>query len=90
MDGLWYVYLVRCKDKSLYCGTTNDIQHRVHMHNMKIGAKYTAGRTPVVLVYTEKCGTQSSACVREYRIKQMTKEEKENLAAQYGTKNRRS
>jgi putative endonuclease len=80
---IWYAYLVRCKDNSLYCGTTNNIERRVHVHNTRTAAKYTAGRTPVVLVYTEKCGTQSAACAREYVIKHLTKKRKEKLVAKY-------
>jgi putative endonuclease len=83
MSKNWYVYLVRCKDNSLYCGTTNNVERRVHAHTMQTGAKYTASRAPVTLVYTELCGTQSLACIREYEIKHMTKEQKENLVADY-------
>jgi putative endonuclease len=88
MSELWYAYLVRCSDNSLYCGTTNDILRRVKLHNMQTGAKYTAARTPVVLVYAEECQNQSAACVREYAIKRMTKAQKEKLAADYSTSSR--
>jgi putative endonuclease len=75
----WYVYLVRCNDDSLYCGMTNDLEKRVTKHNSGRGAKYTASRRPVELVYFETYPAKPLALKREWKIKQMTKEEKENL-----------
>ena len=48
-----YVYMLRCKDDSLYTGWTNDLEHRLQMHATGKGAKYTRGRGPLTLVYTE-------------------------------------
>ncbi len=84
---MYYVYLLKCSDGTLYCGTTNNLDKRLKEHNegKGRGAKYTAGRRPVRLVYTEKKRTKSSALKREYVIKQMKRYEKINLY-EYKTK----
>lgn len=76
-----YVYLVRCADDSLYCGWTTDLKHRMDAHNGYIpgGAKYTRGRRPVTLVYSESFYNKQDAQRREYAIKQMTKAKKLQL-----------
>jgi putative endonuclease len=78
---MYYVYLVRCKDNSLYCGQTNNIEKRIEEHNSSKNksAKYTKGRRPVTLVYVEKYTTLSDALKREYKIKQLPKTKKEKL-----------
>ncbi len=78
---MYYVYLIRCKDNSLYCGQTNNIENRIREHNESKtkSARYTRGRGPVVLVYTEKVKTLSQALKREHEIKQLTKQKKELL-----------
>lgn len=78
---MYYVYLVRCKDHSLYCGQTNNLKKRIVTHNScnSQSAKYTRGRAPVVLVYFEKKKTLSLALKRECEIKKMTKKQKELL-----------
>ena len=80
MDKKWFVYLIRCGDGSLYCGITDDVQRRLEAHRMGKGAKYTRGRGPLELVYTEECGTYSEALKREYAIKQLPRLEKLQLA----------
>ena len=80
MDKKWFVYLLRCGDGSLYCGITDDVQRRLEAHRMGKGAKYTRGRGPLELVYTEECGTYSEALKREYAIKQLPRLEKLQLA----------
>lgn len=72
----WYVYILRCSDGTLYTGSTDDVARRVAVHNSGKGAKYTRGRTPVEVVYTEKCETCSAALKREYAIKQLTRQQK--------------
>lgn len=74
-----YVYIVRCSDGTLYTGYTTDVERRVSEHNSGEGAKYTRGRTPVELVHTEEFEDKGSAMSREYRIKQLSKDEKEEL-----------
>ncbi|MCU5747055.1 GIY-YIG nuclease family protein [Staphylococcus sp. SQ8-PEA] len=71
-----YVYIVKCKDESLYTGYTKDVPQRVIKHNKGLGAKYTKIRRPVVLVYQEMYTSKSKALKREYEIKQYSREEK--------------
>ncbi len=62
-DQLWSVYLVQCADGSLYTGIAKDVGGRVSRHNQGAGAKYTRGRGPVELVYSEAVGTGVPLCV---------------------------
>lgn len=78
-NSMYYVYLLRCCDNTLYCGYTTDINKRVNTHNAGKGAKYTKSRRPVVLVYFEQCETKSEALRREAQIKKMPREKKELL-----------
>lgn len=75
----WYVYILRCADDTLYTGVTDDVPRRLQTHNSGKGAKYTRGRTPVSVVYTETCATYSDALKREYVIKQLKRQEKLQL-----------
>ncbi|MBQ4109037.1 MAG: GIY-YIG nuclease family protein [Clostridia bacterium] len=74
-----YTYILKCADGTLYCGWTNDLEKRLKAHNDGKGAKYTRSRLPVTLVYYEEFDTAQEAQKREYRIKQMTRQEKLNL-----------
>lgn len=78
---MYFIYLLRCKDNSLYCGQTNNLKKRVIEHNeSKIkSAKYTRGRRPITLVYMEQVKTLSEALRREYEIKKLPKRKKELL-----------
>ena len=71
-----YIYIVRCKDGSLYTGYAKDIKQRIAKHNSGQGAKYTKIRRPVELVYQEMFNTKSEALKREYEIKTLTREKK--------------
>ena len=75
----WYVYMVRCRDNSLYTGYTNDPQRRLMVHNAGKGAKYTRSRLPVTLVYQEEFSDKIEAQKREWAVKQLTKAQKEAL-----------
>lgn len=77
----WFVYMLRCKDGSLYTGCTDDVQRRLAVHNSGKGAKYTRSRLPVALVYEEPCADRSEALRREAAIKKMKKEAKEAMLA---------
>lgn len=79
MEKTWYLYILRCGDDSLYTGITDDIQRRLAAHKAGKGAKYTRGRGPLVLVYSEVCGSHSDALKRELTIKAMTRTEKMKL-----------
>ena len=74
-----YTYILKCKDETLYCGWTNDLEKRVKVHNEGKGAKYTRCRLPVTLVYYEVFETSVEAQRREYQIKQMPRAEKLRL-----------
>lgn len=81
MPDVWFVYMVRCADNSLYTGVAKDVARRVEEHNNndQLGAKYTRARRPVSLVYQETCADRSAACKRESAIKQLSKDAKESL-----------
>lgn len=79
MEKTWKLYMLRCRDGSLYTGITTDVEKRVAAHNAGKGAKYTRGRGPLELVYCEDCGDHSAALKRELDIKSLTKEEKLKL-----------
>lgn len=73
---MFYVYILKCSDDTLYTGFTVNLENRIQKHNQGLGAKYTRGRTPVKLVYKEEYPTKSEALKREYRIKQLTRKKK--------------
>ena len=76
----WTVYIVECKDGSLYTGITTDVTRRIHEHNTSPkGAKYTQYRRPVKLVYNESCEDRSSAGKREWQIKRLSRGNKLKL-----------
>ena len=79
MDKCWHLYILRCGDGTLYTGITTDVDARLEVHRSGKGAKYTRGRGPLELVYSEECGTHSDALKRELAVKAMTKEEKLKL-----------
>ena len=78
---MWFVYIVRCADRSLYTGVTTDATRRVAEHNDGRGARYTRARAPVSLVYLECVEDRGAALRREYEIKRMTAEGKQRLLA---------
>ena len=73
----WCVYILRCRDGSLYTGVTNDLDSRLAAHHAGKGAKYTAPRRPVALVYQEPAESRSAALKREIEIKGWPKRKKE-------------
>ena len=79
-----YMYLARCSDGSLYCGSCNDLSDREKKHNDGKGAKYTRSRLPVQFVYHEECATLSEALKREAEVKKWKKEKKEDLVRSMG------
>ena len=77
---MFYVYILKCADESLYTGCTNNLERRLFEHNnSKQGAHYTKIRRPVILLYTEKFGTLREARKRESELKGWRKEKKMNL-----------
>ncbi len=71
-----YIYIVECRDNTLYTGYTNDLDKRIKAHNEKKGAKYTRGRTPVVLKYYEEFDHIIDAMKRESQIKKLRRAKK--------------
>ncbi len=76
---MYYVYLIQCKDGSLYTGITNDIERRFKEHKDKVGGHYTASHKVEKIVYTERLKTKSEALKRETQIKSWSREKKLEL-----------
>ena len=81
MEENWYLYILRCKDNTLYTGITTDVARRLEVHRSGKGAKYTRGRCPLELIYQEHCGTHSEALKRELEIKAMSRKKKEEMVS---------
>ena len=81
MTDAWFAYILRCADDSLYAGTAKDVAARLAAHNAGRGARYTRGRGPMVLVYSEACGSRGDALKREAAIKRLTRADKDALIA---------
>ena len=79
MESIWYLYILRCKDGTLYTGITTDVEKRLAAHRSGRGAKYTRGRAPLELVYREICGSHSKALKREHQTKALSREDKQKL-----------
>lgn len=82
MNKLYYIYMLRCKDGSIYTGYTDNIYKRIEKHRIGKGAKYTRGRGPFELVHYESFLTKEEAMQREAAIKKLSKEAKLNLIAE--------
>jgi putative endonuclease len=78
---VFFVYMVRCTDGTLYTGFTRNPADRLRMHNSGKGAKYTRSRLPVSLVYVVECKSLSAALKRECELKPLTRAKKEALIA---------
>jgi putative endonuclease len=76
---VWHLYILRCGDGSFYTGVTTDIERRVGEHQKGNASRYTRTRRPVVLVHHEECGSRSRALSREYAVKSMSRQGKEDL-----------
>ena len=77
----WYLYLIRCRDNTLYTGISTDVDRRFAQHQSEghSGSRYLKGRGPLSLVFKEKLGSRSLASKVEHRVKRMTKARKEKL-----------
>ena len=76
---IWFVYMLRCRDNSIYTGITNNLDNRIETHMSGNGSKYLRGRLPVELIYKEDFSNRSSASKREIEVKKLNKKEKELL-----------
>ena len=83
MELIWYLYILRCCDGTLYTGITTDVEKRLETHRSGKGAKYTRGRGPLELVYRETCGSHSDALKREMAVKRLTRAQKEAMIANH-------
>lgn len=79
MTKQWVLYILECRDGTLYTGITDDLQRRLSVHGTARGAKYTRGRGPFLLRYTENCDDHSHALRRELQVKRLTRQEKLEL-----------
>lgn len=79
----WTLYILACKDGSLYTGITKDFPKRLEAHRSGHGAKYTRGRAPLTPVYRELCPDKPTALRRELEIKKLPREKKLELCRQY-------
>ena len=79
LRGNWSVYILRCRDQTLYTGISKDVQARVKAHSLGKGAAYTRGRGPLRLLYEERGLTLSQALIREAQIKKLPRAQKEEL-----------
>ena len=75
----WYVYIVRCRDGSLYTGTATDVERRLIDHRANRGAKYLRGRGPLKLVFKKRVGKKGQALNVEHKVKRLPKPKKEAL-----------
>ena len=76
---MYYTYMLRCTDGSIYTGMSNNIDERFNKHLKGNGAKYTKSHIPDKLEAVWRCKDKSLACKLEYQIKQLTKKQKENI-----------
>ncbi|MDH4276246.1 MAG: GIY-YIG nuclease family protein [Gammaproteobacteria bacterium] len=79
----WLVYILRCKDGTLYTGITNHLAQRLATHAAGRGAKYLRGRLPVQLVYVESGHTRPSASQREAHLKRLPRAQKVRLIHEF-------
>ena len=80
---MWSVYIIQCRDQTLYTGITNNLTNRLEMHESGQAAKYTKGRGPFKLVYQEFFENRSLSTIRESEIKKFKKEDKNKLIEGY-------
>ena len=81
---MYYLYILTCSDRTLYTGITTDVDKRVDEHNRGlVGAKYTRSRLPVFLSYVKEVGERAEALREEYKMKQLSREQKLALIKEY-------
>ena len=74
---MYYLYILKCADGTLYTGITTDLDRRLREHNSSsLGSRYTCARRPVVLIYSKNFPDRSSASIEESRIKKLSRREK--------------
>lgn len=78
---VWFVYVARCRDGTLYCGIARDVPARIAAHDAGTGARYTRGRGPLRLVLVRRCASKGRALRLEHAFKQLSRTQKEVLLA---------
>src|SRR5882757_6108337 len=88
---VWFVYLARCSDGTLYAGIARDVAARIAAHDEGRGARYTRGRGPLSVRAVRRCASKGEALQLEYALKRLSRDEKENLtnARRLGASSRR-
>ncbi len=81
MDKKFYTYIILTENNTLYCGYTDNPKDRYEKHKAGIAAKYTRANKPLKMVYLKEFDSKSEAMKEEYRIKQLSKKQKEELIA---------
>ena len=80
----WYLYILKCRDRTLYTGVTTDVERRLAMHRNGTASKYTRSRLPVRLVHREACEGRSDALRKEHAIKKLSRTEKNAYILSHG------
>ncbi len=80
---MYVLYILRCADRSLYTGITNDLERRFAAHRAGKGGRYTRAHKPRAVVYQEPCGTKSAALKRELAVKRLTRAQKLELIIKF-------
>lgn len=75
-EEVWFLYILKCSDGSLYTGIAKDIERRFKMHMAGKASRYTRTRRPLEILYREACGSRTQALVRECKVKALPKEKK--------------
>lgn len=84
---MYWLYILKCSDDTLYTGITTNLKRRIEEHNSsKLGAKYTKGKRPVLLVYCKKFKNRSLATKHEIKIKSLSRDQKLDLINNYENK----
>lgn len=81
----WYLYMIRCRDGSLYTGIATDVDRRLVEHENNKGSKYLRGRGPLKLVWQKRVGKRGQALKLENKVKELSRQEKEELIKDHGS-----
>jgi putative endonuclease len=77
----WYLYVLKCRDGTLYTGITTDVERRLAEHRRGAGARYLKGRSPLMLLLQKKVGEKGLALKLENRVKRLSRAKKEQLVS---------
>jgi predicted GIY-YIG superfamily endonuclease len=80
----WLLYVLKCRDNTLYTGITTDISRRVRQHRSGTASRYTRSRLPVMLIFSEPCRNRAHALKKEYAMKQLSRKKKEEYIRDHG------